>query len=156
MRDQHMSKPSHSVPLPITTPQVPSRRKSELIIFAALLAFLPIPLIIPFFIMALLPMSLFIVAFFFAILPGGPPASYAVFPGLCILVLAPIWYGLAKWLCWLIYLARDRSTRIKLVTAFVLVLSVLSLFPIYTPGLDPPRPAVNIIGIFRSVIPVGQ
>jgi hypothetical protein len=132
---------------------------AELIVFAALLAFLPVPLIIPFVVMALIPMSLLVFAFLFflfAVLHGGPPISVAIFFGFCILVIAPILYGIAKLLCSLIYRVRDRSTRITLVAAFVLTLFAMSLLPIYKPGLDPPKPSVNIIGLFRSTISGGQ
>ena len=72
------------------------------------------------------------------------------------LVCATILYGVAKLLCRLIYLAPERTTRSRWLTALVLILFVMSLLPVYKPGLDPPTAGVNIIGLFRAGIPLGQ
>ena len=138
-----MSNEPESTPEPVQPPKGFGQREALAIIFAALLAFLPIPFLVPFWAMAVVPVS------FLVISAGAGGLAYGL---LCSLVL----YRVAKLLCWLIYQAEERSTRIRLVTALVLTLSVLSLLPIYKPGLDPPKPAVNIIGLFRAGIPTGQ
>ena len=138
-----MSTQSKSTLEPSQPPQAPSRRPTEFIVFAALVAFLPIPFVIPFWAAALVPISYLVCSF------GVGGLVYG-------LVCATILFGVAKLLCRLIYLARERTTRIRWATALVLILFVMSLLPIYKPGLDPPTAGVNIIGLFRAGIPLGQ
>jgi hypothetical protein len=65
-------------------------------------------------------------------------------------------YVITMLLCRLIFLAQLRSTRKRLVVSAVLALFVLSLLPIYSPGMDPPMRRVNIIRLFQHGIRVGQ
>lgn len=126
--------------------QSPSRRAAELAIFGALVAFLPIPFVVPFWAIAIVPIS-------YLVLSGGKVGMV----GLCYgLVAALVVYGASKMLCRLIYDARTQSTRTWFLSAFVLILFVASLLPIYKPGLDPPKPRVNILTLFQHGIPVGQ
>lgn len=136
-----------SSPPPQDPTQSPSRQAVKWTIFAALVAFLPIPFVIPFVAMAIVPMSFLILASVVAV----------SFIFLCYsLVAALVVYGIATGLSGLIYDANTPATRTWLLRALVLILFIASLFPIYKPGLDPPKPNVNIISLFLHGIPVGQ
>lgn len=124
----------------------PSRRATKWTIFAALVAFLPIPFVIPFFAMAIVPISYLLLLF---INVGIVGFCYGLIATLIV-------YGISKGLCGLIYDSNTPSTRTGIVWALVLILFIASLFPIYKPGLDPPKPNVNIVGLFLHGIPVGQ
>jgi hypothetical protein len=135
-----------STPAPNEPGQSPSRRAAELVIFGTLVAFLPIPFVVPFWAIAIVPISYLV----------GSVGTVGMV-GLCYgLVAALVVYGISRLLCRLIYYAKTQSTRPRFLRALVLILFVASLLPIYKPGLDPPRPRVNILTLFQHGIPVGQ
>lgn len=127
-------------------PSMASGRAAQLGIFAALVAFLPIPLIIPFWAIAIVPVS-------YLVLPGGRVgkvgAAYGLVAALGLYVAAIVLNRMAKSI-------RHRHARNALVITFMLTLAALSLLPIYKPGLDPRRPNVNIVKLFQHGIPVSQ
>jgi hypothetical protein len=119
---------------------------AQFAVFAALIAFLPIPLVIPFWAIAIVPVSYLLVS---APRVGKIGLGYG-------LVAALLLYVIAKVLCKLIYLAPEAAVRKALVITVMVILFVLSFLPIYKPGLDPPKPAVNLVGLFQHGIRVGQ
>jgi hypothetical protein len=130
----------------LTTQPRSRRLAAQLAVFAALVAFLPIPLVIPFWAIAIVPVS-------YLVISAGRVGSVGLVYGL---VAAVFLYVIAKFLCNLIFRAQEPGMRKALVVAVVAILFVLSFLPIYKPGLDPPKPVVNIVGLFQRGISVGQ
>lgn len=125
---------------------VHSRRAITLVVLVALVAFLPVPFFIPFWAAALVPVSYLLLAVRHV---GAVGACYALVAALGL-------FGIAKFVIARINRVEKPSTQVRIVVALVLILAVLSLLPIYKPGLDPERPAVNLVGLFRVGISVGQ
>jgi hypothetical protein len=126
--------------------RAPPQRAIKWILFAALVAFLPVPFYVPFWAMAHVPVSYLL----FSVKRVG---VVGVIFGILAMLIE---FAIAAIAAHFIQRASERNIRTTILAALIAALAMMSLSPVYKPGLDPLRPGVNIIKLFKQGIPVGQ